>query len=153
MARQMLTSAVMKRTSPVVVLFAVASMTVVALAGCDDEQAASADGGVATPDENGCCKPDPSPGCCMNYGGAGLEGQCSGRSCDGMPVPSDPGWHLATDAQGCRRWTNPNDRYNGGEYSASTQYCGAPIRRDAGEEKDAEVADGSAPDASDAARD
>ena len=41
-----------------------------------------------------------------------------------MPVPSDPGWTLATDDHGCKVWRNPNDSFRGGTTSPETKYCG-----------------------------
>jgi hypothetical protein len=58
----------------------------------------------------------------MDYGGW-KRGGC-GRSCDGMPVSSDPGWTLATDDHGCKVWQNANDRFRGGTYNPDTSYCG-----------------------------
>jgi hypothetical protein len=96
--------------------------------GTDDADVdASAD---ATP---GCCPVDPSPSCCMDYGGWD-EGRSCPSLCEGMPLPSDRGWALRTDEHGCEYWSNPNDRYRGGKYNAATQYCGAAPAVDAGED-------------------
>ena len=52
-----------------------------------------------------CCPADPTPSCCMHYGGwVSLGGAC-GEECDGMPVPSDPSWRLI-DNDGCPTWTS-----------------------------------------------
>ena len=53
-----------------------------------------------------CCPVDSSPDCCMNFGGWSQDGSC-GRTCDGMPLPNDPGWKLDKDSHGCRVWTHP----------------------------------------------
>jgi hypothetical protein len=72
-------------------------------------------------DEGQCCKPDPSPGCCMNYGGW-TDGEASGcalkTACDGMPVPSDPAWKLVKDDHGCMVWSSEG---------ATGPRCGMPF--------------------------
>jgi hypothetical protein len=43
----------------------------------------------------------------MQYGGwADVAGTCP-TACDGMATPGDPGWHLETDAHGCKVWKEP----------------------------------------------
>jgi hypothetical protein len=64
------------------------------------EASTNADGGV-------CCPPDPSPGCCMRYGGWSENGNQCFQVCDGMPQPNDPQWTLTTDSHGCSVWMNP----------------------------------------------
>lgn len=61
---------------------------------------------------NVCCPIDPAPNCCMRYGG---HGSC-GYLCDGMPLPSDPGWKIEQDDLGCDVWVNEN---------APKDYCGS----------------------------
>jgi hypothetical protein len=109
-----------------------------ALAACSSSSAndtggAGTDGGTtgdgATTGDGGvkCCPPDPTPGCCMKYGGAeDSNGQCE-DVCDGMPNPSDPGWKLTTDSAGCSRWTNSKPDFGPGT-------CGYPS--DSGSETD-----------------
>lgn len=71
-----------------------------------------------------CCPPDPSPGCCMAYGGWSSSGQCFGKECDGMPQPNDPGWKLVKDDHGCSTWFNPAPMWG-------ANACGAPTMKDA----------------------
>lgn len=52
-----------------------------------------------------CCPPEPTPRCCMSYGGAQVDGKCS-MQCDGMPPPSAP-WHRELDEYGCAQWVEP----------------------------------------------
>jgi len=95
----------------------------------NDPNGASGDGGTTSDAQSDsgvtCCPPDPSPGCCMKYGGAAdSSGECA-AVCDGMPQPSDPGWKLDTDSYGCPIWTNPTP-----DFSAGT--CGNPPPNDDG---------------------
>ena len=62
----------------------------------------------------------------MNYGGARNGGAC-GQTCDGMPVPNDPGWKLETDETGCPVWRHLHDPASGGTRDSETKYCGGPI--------------------------
>lgn len=85
------------------------------------------DGAVPAPDGFGyCCAPDEAPGCCMAYGGWSAAGSCA-TLCDGMPVPSTPGWAIVDDAHGCKVWRQPS----GGAR------CGQAILPDAGHDADA----------------
>lgn len=123
--------------------FALATLTVLACSSSTQDAGAAdagADTGALEPsaDAGGCCTPDPSPGCCMAYGGWSASKSCA-RTCDGMPVPSDPDWKLETDSHGCAQWTNPNDHLNGGKSNSATSYCGAVGKADAGPD----AADGS----------
>ena len=52
----------------------------------------------------------------MSYGGA-AEGNACTTVCDGMPSPSDPGWHLRSDSNGCKMWIPPPN---------PTSFCGEP---------------------------
>ncbi len=61
---------------------------------------------------NACCPIDPRPGCCMRFGG---HGSC-GASCDGMPLPDDPGWKIEQDELGCDVWVN---------HSTKPKLCGS----------------------------
>lgn len=111
------------RTWMVLVASLVACGTSAQVGGPD----AATDGGAeATTAEGGaCCTPDPTPGCCMHYGGwADQSWECA-AVCDGMPQPNDPGWVLTKDAHGCSVWTNPKP--NGGPGT-----CGAATPIDAG---------------------
>ena len=54
----------------------------------------------------GCCEPSPAPDCCMDYGGSAPN--CR-TTCDGMPNPEDPGWHIALSLEGCTQWVEPRD--------------------------------------------
>jgi len=105
---------------------ALVSLTVltvrVALA-CSTTSPGSDRAGTDSGDAGACCPPSEGPNCCMAYGGWNARGSC-GRMCDGMPVPTDPGWTLATDDHGCHVWRNPNDRYHGGTANPDTRYCG-----------------------------
>jgi hypothetical protein len=60
-----------------------------------------------------CCPIDPTPSCCMRYGG---HAGC-GTTCDGMPIANDPGWHMENDDLGCPAWINR---------STTAKLCGAP---------------------------
>jgi len=100
----------------------------IAVAGACDDSSADSPSAVdassfeaSSSDDAECCPPDPQPGCCMRYGGP-KRGAVCGESCDGMPIPSDPGWTL-TDAA-CPMWTNPNDHWHGGTRNPATSYCG-----------------------------
>ena len=66
------------------------------------------DGAAPAPDGGFCCPPDPGPGCCMKYGGFSETGSCFAAICDGMPVPSTPGWALVDDEHGCKVWSQPS---------------------------------------------
>lgn len=117
---------VMRSTGP----FAAAALLVAAsLAACSEEpppanmQESGNDGRVgnqvegdpdaAAPDDVGdatfspveCCPPSPQPNCCMDYGGAKVDGNCRSL-CDGMPRPADPAWRLVNDKYGCPRWSS-----------------------------------------------
>lgn len=120
-------------------------MTAVAFA-CGSEESSTvgaADSGApdvlegATPALDGgyCCVPDPAPGCCMTYGGWSESGGCA-KSCDGMPVPSTPGWKLVDDEHGCKVWSQP----------ASGAKCGQASIPDAGNDAGAEDSGDAAPD-------
>src|SRR5262249_16710984 len=81
-----------------------------------DESSDASDAGI-------CCPPDKTPSCCMAYGGARKSWGCS-AACDGMPVPSDPGWRLENDTAGCPVWTHPYDSMSkGGTMNPQTRYC------------------------------
>lgn len=68
----------------------------------------------------------------MNYGGWDETGSCGFRICDGMVVPSTPGWKLAEDSHGCQYWSEPK----------VGEKCGAPVKLDAGDDaSDASDAD------------
>jgi hypothetical protein len=67
--------------------------------GDASNEADGADGGE-------CCQPDPHPGCCMHYGGWMSSAGSCGMTCDGMPLPGDPAWHLVTDSHGCMVWSS-----------------------------------------------
>ncbi len=84
----------------------------------DGSAEASGDGGGV------CCPADPGPGCCMKYGGWSGDGNCFGQICDGMPVPSDPGWKLVKDDHGCSMWSNASPNWG-------SNACGAPVKKDA----------------------
>jgi len=61
-----------------------------------------------------------------------------------MPVPSDPDWKIGTDPNGCPRWMNPHDDWNGGTRSAGTKYCGdVSPDEDAGSNDASDAADAS----------
>ena len=62
-----------------------------------------------------CCPPSPQPECCMQIGGAELDGVCPDLSCD-IPDPATPGWALTKGADGCERWSVPPGPFA----------CGAP---------------------------
>ena len=85
----------------------------------DGGSLANPDAGADAGDGGLCCPPDPSPGCCMRYGGWSDTGQCF-QVCDGMPQPGDPEWTLATDAHGCSVWTNPKPNGGAGTCGAAT---------------------------------
>lgn len=76
-------------------------------------------------DGDECCPPSPRPACCMDFGGYSAGG-CRGgwQPCDGMPVPDDPGWRLATDEHGCKVWTNANDSSAVTGAKPGVAYCG-----------------------------
>lgn len=57
-----------------------------------------------------CCPISDEPDCCMDYGGSNIDG--CGRVCDGMPWPSEPGWHKDVDALGCPIWVAPPQTNN-----------------------------------------
>jgi len=42
----------------------------------------------------------------MAYGGFSISGAC-GKTCDYMPSPDTPGWHIGKDAYGCPVWIEP----------------------------------------------
>lgn len=92
----------------------------VVVASCGGKVDAPSDAGDAAPDapptSGFCCPPDPSPNCCMHFGGFSESGTCA-EACDGMPVPSAPGWHQVTDSHGCSTWIAPT----------SGPICGAPL--------------------------
>lgn len=54
----------------------------------------------------GCCEPSSGQACCMDYGGSGPN--CA-TTCDGMPNPGNPGWHIAFSREGCAQWVEPHD--------------------------------------------
>ena len=54
----------------------------------------------------------------MAYGGFSIGGVC-GETCDYMPRPDVPGWHLGKDAYGCPIWIEPTN-------FQSSDRCGAP---------------------------
>ena len=63
----------------------------------------------ASPDQEqaACCPPDPSPSCCMHYGGwSGDNAPGCAAVCDGMPEPGDPAWHLVKDSHACDVWSS-----------------------------------------------
>ena len=70
-----------------------------------------------------CCTPDPAPGCCMDYGGWSDTGFCA-KSCDGMPLPSDPSWAKVKDSHGCDVWTS----------ASGGPKCGGVVLPDAGKD-------------------
>jgi hypothetical protein len=74
-------------------------------------------------DGGGCCPIDPTPGCCMNYGGARHSGICA-TVCDGMAWPNDPRWEKRTDENGCAYWVDP-------PYDPARGVCGG-VRSEAG---------------------
>lgn len=121
------------------------ALLAVALYACDSATSGTPIGQDAGADsagpDGGCCPPDPQPDCCMHYGGRSAGGSC-GRTCDGMPVPSDPDWKVADDKFGCPRWMNPHDSFHGGTSSATTAYCGGEApERDAGDDDAADASD------------
>jgi hypothetical protein len=67
-------------------------------------------------DAKTCCGIEGAPRCCMQYGGADVEG-CQ-PVCDGMPVASAP-WTRALDPYGCPRWVEPAT-------TALDDCCGCP---------------------------
>ncbi|MEO7112973.1 MAG: hypothetical protein ABI183_21220 [Polyangiaceae bacterium] len=79
--------------------------------GTADVSDAGTDGGTTRDAQSDsgvtCCPPDPTPGCCMHYGGAPDDGNVCPDVCDGMPQPNDPGWTLTKDVAGCPVWSNP----------------------------------------------
>lgn len=93
------------------------------------DAAADADGGA-------CCPADPTPGCCMSYGGWKAAGASCGKRCDGMPVSTDPGWKLENDSHGCPRWTHPDDFP---KHAVGVSYCGAVAPNDAGADASADA--------------
>jgi len=103
---------------------------------------AGADASSDRSETGACCPPGESPGCCMAYGGARNGGECS-MACDGMPVPTDPGWSLATDSVGCPVWTNPHDYlFRGGTRNPETKYCGGVSEPDAAGAETSDSGDG-----------
>jgi hypothetical protein len=100
-----------------------------------DPQGGTPDGGGGTPesvpdgvsrddaDSGVCCPIDPTPGCCMSYGGTRPSWGC-GVVCDGMAWPNDPRWEKRTDENGCARWVDP-------PFDPESGVCGG-IRPEAG---------------------
>lgn len=74
-----------------------------------------------------CCTPSEEPDCCMNYGGANIDGCYT--LCDGMPLGGD--WQLGVDKYGCPKWIEP---------PVSDNCCGCPPTPDSG------LTDAAAPD-------
>ncbi len=115
------------------------------LVACSDQAAPDQGDAAADASAGGCCAPSPGPDCCMDYGGYSSDGRC-GETCDGMPLPSDPGWKLVKDGHGCDVWTNPRGTIVG-------DGCGSlPPPPDAGGDAGADAAaDAGADAAADAA--
>lgn len=68
----------------------------------------------------------------MVYGGWKEDtSRCGEMVCDGMPVATDQGWRLQTDARGCQVWSNPKDAFRGGTQDGATTICGG-VTADAG---------------------
>ena len=85
--------------------------TTLATSTTDGHPDASADAatdapGDTSPDGGYCCPPDPTPGCCMHYGGYSNGSFNCSSICDGMPEPGDPAWHLTKDSHGCAIWSS-----------------------------------------------
>jgi hypothetical protein len=91
--------------------------TISIIFACSSEDAATTTDSGASNANAKCCVPDPIPGCCMDYGGWSSSGTCA-VACDGMPIPSDPGWTKIKDDHGCDVWSNPN---------TAARKCGAPF--------------------------
>lgn len=118
-------------------LFAACSGVILPVA---ENTATDPDGGSAShPDGTAalgekCCPIDDAPGCCMKVGGtksdAGFD-SCLGI-CDGMPVPSDPGWVRRPDQNGCDVWENPNGYLSSPSGPPGTHYCGEAPKLDGG---------------------
>ncbi len=58
----------------------------------------------------GCCAPSPQPNCCMAYGGESTGQSRCGQTCDGMPLPDNPGWQIQFGDDGCAQWSEPEKR-------------------------------------------
>lgn len=88
---------------------------------------ATASPGAADAAKGVCCPPASAPSCCMDYGGWSFNAMCGLKDCDGMPIPSDPGWKLGTDDHGCATWKNT---------SVGARVCGGQTPPDASAEPD-----------------
>jgi hypothetical protein len=69
-----------------------------------------------------CCPISDEPDCCMLYGGANIDGDRCGYTCDGMPWP-DAGWTKGVDRFGCPIWIEP---------PATDSCCGCFAEEDGG---------------------
>ncbi len=61
----------------------------------------------------------------MDYGGWIESGACGLTTCDYMPRPDVPGWHIGKDTHGCPVWVEPSS-------VTSSERCGAATVPDAG---------------------
>lgn len=105
----------------VAVLVASLALTVFSCAS-DDAASTGADGGGAS---GRCCPADLTPGCCMAFGGWSAGGDCS-IACDGMPLPTDPGWAKSKDSHGCDLWANASGASGAG--ASKVPVCGGAVR-------------------------